>query len=458
MSHNLRLGIIPAYLMLCLLLGGASAAGIWANMLLQLLAIPIIFWSLIVERQTAMSASGRQLLGLLALVLIATLIQLIPLPPAVWSALPGRDQVAAGFEMLGQPLPWLSLSLAPYSTLASALWLLPAIATLLGIVRLGAFRPNWIAVVIAVATTAGVMIGALQITSGNPQASIWYLYDITNYGVAVGFFSNANHMATLLIVTIPFLAAVFFVARTKARSAQQASGMFVILCGALAVIAVGLVINSSLAGLGLVVPVVAASALIKRSKSRLIDRIAPALIAVLAMASIVAIFSAPFGNNLTGQGAKDSQYSRYASFSNSLKAAGDYAPIGSGTGTFTEVYPKYEEANAVTLTYINHVHSDYIEILLETGLAGLALVLCFVAWWVRRVIAIWSHDDADYFARAATIASAAILAHSAVDYPLRTAAISAIFAACCALMTLPRPFGTRKKGRGTRQGKHLTAD
>jgi hypothetical protein len=35
--HNLRLAVVPVYLMLCLLLGGASAAGIWANFALQLL-------------------------------------------------------------------------------------------------------------------------------------------------------------------------------------------------------------------------------------------------------------------------------------------------------------------------------------------------------------------------------------------------------------------------------------
>src|SRR3546814_1686581 len=45
--ERVREGLVPAYLLLCLILGGASAAGLWANMLLQLLAIPIILWSLL---------------------------------------------------------------------------------------------------------------------------------------------------------------------------------------------------------------------------------------------------------------------------------------------------------------------------------------------------------------------------------------------------------------------------
>ena len=40
--HHLRIALVPAFLLLCLVLGGASAAGIWSNMLLQLLAIPLI--------------------------------------------------------------------------------------------------------------------------------------------------------------------------------------------------------------------------------------------------------------------------------------------------------------------------------------------------------------------------------------------------------------------------------
>ena len=56
-----REGLIPAYLLLCLILGGASAAGLWANMLLQLLAIPIILWSLLSRPETPLSPPARRL-------------------------------------------------------------------------------------------------------------------------------------------------------------------------------------------------------------------------------------------------------------------------------------------------------------------------------------------------------------------------------------------------------------
>jgi O-antigen ligase len=458
MNHYVRLGTVPAYLLLCLLLGGASAAGFWANMALQLLAIPLLFWAVTIDRSTPMARPARQIVWLLLLSIGLIAVQLIPLPPSLWTALAGRGPVAQGFEMLGQPLPWLPISLSPHRTVASALWLLPACAVLLGIIRLGSFRATWLAWVLAIVTILSVAIGALQIVGG--EGSRWYFYRITNYGVTTGFFSNANHMATLLVATIPFLAALYLSARAKGRSAQRTSGLLVVLAGTLTVVFVGLAANRSLAGIGLSVPVLAASLLMILSRARRLPRWTPLLVALLLVGSVALAFSAPFGNNLTGEEARASDESRYTSFKNSLDAAGDFMPLGSGIGTFGEIYPTHEKPAEVTRFYMNHVHSDFIELALETGVPGLAIVLAFLLWWARRTILIWRADEPDYFARAATIASAAILAHSLVDYPLRTAAIGAVFAMCVALMAEPRARvrQSRQEVDPAKRARHLSAD
>ncbi len=457
MIHNLRLALIPAYLLLCLTLGGASAAGFWANMVLQLLAIPILFWSLVAERRAPMSAAARQLLALLVAAGLVVVLQLVPLPPEVWTRLPGRREVAEGFALLGQPLPWMPVSLAPHRTIASALWLLPAAAVLLGIIRLGAFRATWLAWVLAVVTIFSVALGALQVVGG--EDSSWYFYEITNFGVATGFFSNANHMATLLVSTIPFLAALYLGARRSRRSVQKSSGLFVILVGTLIVVFVGIATNRSLAAAGLSVPVLAASLLMLLARKRRMPAWSPVLIAILVLGSVAVVFSAPLGNNLTSQEARSAEESRYTSFTRTLDAAAGFMPVGSGIGTFQEIYPATEDATAVTRFYMNHVHGDYIELALETGVAGMLVILLFLLWWARRVVYIWIGDDPDHFARAATIASAAILAHSIVDYPLRTAAISALFAICCALMAEPRArVRQSQKPPPENQARHLSAD
>jgi O-antigen ligase len=448
--------IIPGFLFLCLLLGGASAAGLWANALLQLIAVPILFWALITRRTP--SLPGRQLLAISALMIAIVLLQLVPLPPGIWTNLPGRDHVREGFELVGQPLPWLPISLAPRATVASLLWLLPALAVLLGILRLGSFKPTGIAFVIVVATALAVLLGTLQIAGG--EGSPWYPYKITNYGVTVGFFSNANHMATLLVVSVPFLAGLYMGARSKGRSSEKSAGLFAMLGGFFCLVIVGLFINASLAGLGLMVPVSAASILMMMRK-RKPPVWSLGLLALLTAASLAVVFSNKLDNNLFGAGAETDVVSRYTTFTVSADATKDYFPFGSGVGTFQGIYRMYEEADRVTTTYINHVHSDWIEILLETGILGAAVLILFLIWWLRRTIAIWKAPDPDYLARAATIASAAIIAHSLVDYPLRTAAISAVFAACCALMANPirrATWSTDNRPAPMRPARHLSAD
>lgn len=454
MTRILRFGAIPLFLMLCVFLGGSSR-GIWVNMILQLLAIAILAWAAMTRQPMQSPKAGTMLVWLIGSTLALIAIQLVPLPPAIWAALPGRDFVAKGYVLLGQPLPWLPMSLAPYQTIASALWLLPPLAIIAGMLRLGAFRTSWLAGALAIATFAAVLVGALQVTSGDPVSSPWYFYKVTNFGSATGFFANSNHMAILLVVTIPFLVALFG-ARWAKKSAQASASKTAILAGGLLVVLLGLGLNGSLAGWGLGIPVVAASALLRVPMKRNWARWSVAGIALLGVAGVALIFSSPTQRSVPATGAGVSLESRATIFKTSLTAASDFAPLGSGVGTFADIYPRYEDPASVWPTYVNHVHSDFIEILLETGVAGLILLGLFLVWWIARLVAIWRSPNVDQFARAATIASAAILAHSLVDYPLRTSAISAIFAMCLALMVQPRRGTTVEPAQGEQKARHLS--
>lgn len=455
MGTSLRHWVVPAYLALCLVLGGASAAGFWVNMALQLIAILIICWSVQVRRGTEMPRAAKQLLWIAALGVILVAIQLIPLPPSIWTHFPGRDVTARGFELLAIPLPWQPISLAPAQTLSSALWLLPALAVLLGIIRGGAFSPKGIAAAIILVTSAAVLIGALQVAG---EAG-WHFYEVTNFGSATGFFSNSNHMATLLLVCIPFLAALYAGAvRRGGALTQRTSAFLLILAGSLGVILVGLAINGSLAGMGLSLPVAFASVMLITSAKKKLPKSAAGAFLLLTGAAAYLVFTGPFGNNLVGENAHSAE-SRYESFRKSTEAAKDFMPLGSGFGTFADVYRTYEDPNDITRVYMNHVHNDYIEIALEGGLLGLLIIALFMLWWVTRTARIWRSEDADLFPKAATIASGAILAHSFVDYPLRTAAISAVLAACCGMMAGCRPAKGSGGARKVRdEVRHLSAD
>jgi O-antigen ligase len=56
--------------------------------------------------------------------------------------------------------------------------------------------------------------------------------------------------------------------------------------------------------------------------------------------------------------------------------------IGWGLGTFTTVYPKYRSFYASV--FINAAHSDYVQLLTETGALGFAAVLGFLAMVYAR--------------------------------------------------------------------------
>ena len=47
-----------------------------------------------------------------------------------------------------------------------------------------------------------------------------------------------------------------------------------------------------------------------------------------------------------------------------------YSPLGSGLGTFEDIYRTQERPETVTNAFLNHAHNDYLELWLETGLVG----------------------------------------------------------------------------------------
>src|SRR5947199_27829 len=71
--------------------------------------------------------SPRALLLILLAGLAVVAVQLVPLPPSLW-AHGLRARIADSYALLGQPVPWLPISLTPYSTLNSVLGVIPPVA------------------------------------------------------------------------------------------------------------------------------------------------------------------------------------------------------------------------------------------------------------------------------------------------------------------------------------------
>ena len=429
MSLALRKAAAPVYLLLCLLLGG-SAQGIWTNALLQMIGLGIIAWAAGSRFEPPMAKQPRVLLWIALFGLAIVVVQLIPLPSTLWSHLGGRSQIAADYGILGLKPPPMPISLAPYSSIATLLAVIPAIAMFCAIVRLQAYRTSWLAIALVAGLFGGVLLGALQVASAAPESSPWYLYPQSSFGFATGFFANANHMATLLVISLPFLAALLV--SSRGASMQRYSAAAALVGGAVLVIIVGLALNKSLAGYGLAIAVIAASVAIVLPARKGLQRWALVAAVALLMAGMVGLVLSPVGErNLEGRSSVGSRGEILATTAEAIK---DFMPLGSGLGTFRPVYQLYEDRDRVTATTMPHAHNDYAELVLELGLPGAVLILLFLLWWAASAARAWGAGDSTPFARAAAVASAAILVHSIVDFPLRTAAISACFAMCLALL------------------------
>ena len=142
--------------------------------------------------------------------------------------------------------------------------------------------------------------------------------------------------------------------------------------------------------------------------------------------------------------------------STSMQAVQQFGVAGSGIGSFRKVYQMFEDPERVNLTFVNHAHNDYAELAVESGLPGLVILLLFLWWWLMAVRSMARSPAADHFAMAGAIGSAAVLVHSLVDFPLRTAGISAAFAACLGLIILSRRHA--REERDLRPTRHVVID
>jgi O-antigen ligase len=447
--NAVKSSVAPAYLLACLILGG-SAQGIWQNALLQLAGLGIIAWAAATGDEP-LPKSAQALLLIVAAGVAVVVLQLVPMPPSLW-ANGLRARIAEGYALLGRPVPPLPLSLTPYAGLNTLLGIIPPLALFCAILRLGAFRASWLAAALLAGTLAGITLGALQVVAPG-ASSPWYLYPETNRGVAVGFFANVNHMADLLVCALPFIAAL--AAAGRSRNIQRYSALLTILAGTALLLAVGIALNGSLAGFSLAVPAIAASILIVAPPSRNL-RLPVAIITGLALlAAVGAMASTSIGSSRIGQEASGSVQSRRDILKTTEKAIGDTMPFGTGLGSFVHVYPLYESPDRVMSEYVVHAHNDYAELALELGLAGVLLIGVFLAWWGVAAKSAWrTGGGGGPYARAASIASAVILVHSLVDFPLRTSAIAATFAMCLALLIDRRP-AQRQDPADLRPARHV---
>ncbi|RYF20806.1 MAG: O-antigen ligase domain-containing protein [Oxalobacteraceae bacterium] len=120
---------------------------------------------------------------------------------------------------------------------------------------------------------------------------------------------------------------------------------------------------------------------------------------------------------------KDSEF-RLDIWKVSLDLLWKYFPVGSGSGSFQDVYRIIEPAYQLNPSYRNHAHQEILEVGIALGLPGLLILLAAIIGFGRRSMSVWFQQSgkmpATIVARMSSVAMAMIAFSSLGDYPLRT--------------------------------------
>lgn len=124
--------------------------------------------------------------------------------------------------------------------------------------------------------------------------------------------------------------------------------------------------------------------------------------------------------------------------SDSLTALKDYPLLGTGMGTFTAVFPQYQ--TFPTNLVWHHAHDDYVETLMETGIAGGLLMLAAIVLFFRLAFSKLSErliTARGWIQLGAAVGCCGLLVHSFADFNLHIPANAAWFAVAAGLSILP---------------------
>ncbi|WP_226697322.1 O-antigen ligase family protein [Qipengyuania flava] len=409
--------------------GGASRFDAIQIVPLRSLSALFLVLSLFLLTKERLKAERALIILFGCFALIVTL-QLVPLPPQIWQTLMGRTGILQMHAALGLEGIWRPLTLTPmrsWNVLGSLV--VPAAGLLLAI----AVRASSLTLlrIVAGLGVLNALFGLLQIVAG--RSSVFYFYEVTNRGGAVGVFANENHAAvfaacSMLVVTLLGLRV------RKERNAVwerllYPAAFFLILLVALA--------GGSRAGFVAVIGTILVSMTMlalsprprrglraEQSAGRWFDQhprlilAVPVILVSLTAAAFLALDRTPaFRDILVRDSFEDFRWSLWPVISKMLE--GHWA-LGTGFGSFEQVYHIYEPSGLLMPSYVNQAHNDWAQFIIEGGLlAGLLLTGLF-AWMVKAIGTMLFHRtrtvDATFWMSIFVIIASASL----VDYPLKT--------------------------------------
>lgn len=450
-GSDARFYAFAAFLTLVFFMGGSSRDDVQSLVFLRPLAV--LFGAYALTCMDREAWKGRTFPLYIALALAGLMIlQLIPLPPEVWTALPERQIFADIADLAGIEQPWRPLTLSPSRTLNSLFSLAVPISAMMLYLNLAEQRRKQAISVLITLAGISALFAALQL-SGSARGPL-YLYNITNNGSAVGLFANRNHQAALLAATIVMLG---WYAASHAMTARLATLKFYGSIAAIFVIVPLVFVTGSRAGLILMGPgLIAAMILVYfgrytierqsfvksvRTKKRRFTSRQAILFSSIALVVTMSGLSIHFARSLAFDrlfDRGDVEELRRQLIPILTKMTGDYFPWGSGFGTFEHIYRIYEPQALLNPSYLNQAHNDWLQFPIEGGAPAILIAAVAAIWSTIKIFVLaqnWRHSRyTKYTALMAAMVMLIFMAGSVIDYPLRTPSLITLFAVMACIM------------------------
>jgi O-antigen ligase len=432
--EHILFGLFLVFLASCLIGGGSARADVYSLLYIRPMALLVLLAMLWQPAERTQADRLRPLWLLLLAFALSIAIQLIPLPPAMWTALPGRAPFVAVGTSAGLTPGWHPISLSPDLTLNSLISLLPGAAALMAVVTLRDNHALWALLGFVLLALVSALWAVIQF-AGGPNSST-YLYEVTTRGIPVGLFANRNHQAVFLAAILPLLGAW-----VQTGPGLRGDQRFWLAAGLTAFLFPLILMTGSRSGSVLGLVGIAIGFALARSKAGLTGR--KALVAwvvgglvLLALASTLLL-----GRAVSLQRVMDLDLSaeqRVRLLPVVLDVLRDMWTVGSGFGTFDPVFRAYEPSWALKPSYFNHAHNEVLEVLLTGGIAAGVAVLAFLYWFFWSVVRLARNGRyrRKPLAVAAAGAIAILLLACLTDYPLRTPLLGAFFAYACGWLAL----------------------
>lgn len=417
-SARLSFWLLCVFLVILWIAGGASRADVAGQAVVRFFA-----WAfLIVFVLFSARFEWRRIKPLaifLGLAILLVFLQLVPLPPEVWTALPGRELLKGAAEVSDQPQPWRPLSISPSATVnALGSLVVPALVLVLS-AQLTRDQHWRIASVVLALIFLGCLLALLQFSGAN------FRNPFINYQDAAvsGNFANRNHFALFIAVGC-LIAPVWGFRSIRATRWTGIASIALLPFFLLVALATGSRTGVLLTALAIMAGLFFVRADVKR-QLRALPRWAVGATLVTACAVLVGavILSFTLGRAVSIDRAfalEASEDLRARAFPHIVEAVTRYFPVGAGFGTFDPVYRIAEPDALLQPQYFNRAHNDWLEIVLDGGIVSLVLAVSILVWMAISAAKAWRRKGQNA-AIAETGAAALLLIclASIPDYPAR---------------------------------------